>query len=272
MPLVTTALGDVQSKPFPGHVVKLGDPDDKSVKFVQRRLNAVGCGPIAETGVFEKETEGAVKVFQARFPDVTGRPLVVDGKVGAITWGALFGAAAVPSVTTPPSALTRAALAEARAQIGVMENPLGSNRGPEVDEYVRAVGLNPTGKFAWCVAFTHFCYLKAAASLGVPNPHIKTAGVIDHWNKAKAKAKVGRITHAAAIANPALVTPGSLFIIDTGGGHGHTGMVVEVADGRLVTIEGNTNPGGSANGIGVFLRDARKIASISKGFIDYSAF
>jgi hypothetical protein len=46
-------------------------------------------------------------------------------------------------------------------------------------------------------------------------------------------------------------------------------MVVEVSDGRLVTIEGNTNDGGSRNGIGVFRRTARKIGQINKGFVQY---
>jgi hypothetical protein len=45
-----------------------------------------------------------------------------------------------------------------------------------------------------------------------------------------------------------------------------------VANGRLKTVEGNTNDNGSNNGIGVFERDRRKIADINKGFIDYSAF
>ena len=60
--------------------------------------------------------------------------------------------------------------------------------------------------------------------------------------------------------------------IDFGEGLGHSGIVIEVANGRLVTIEGNTNDNGSRNGIGVFQRDARKISKINKGFIDYSAF
>jgi len=272
MPPLNAPLGDADAVPFPGHVVKAGDSDHESVKVLQRRLNAVGCGPIEESGTFDKTTERAVKLFQARFTDVTGRPLTVDGKVGSITWGALFGKVTVPATSTPPSKLTAAAIEFARSQIGVMEEPLGSNRGPVVDEYVRAVGLDPTGEFAWCVAFTHFCYLKAAEPLGTKNPHIRTAGVIDHWNKAKSKANVIRVTNAQAVADPSLITPGSLFIIDSGGGHGHTGMVMEVADGRLVTIEGNTNDSGSRNGIGVFLRNARKIASISKGFIDYRNF
>lgn len=37
-----------------------------------------------------------------------------------------------------------------------------------------------------------------------------------------------RITNARAVADPGLITPGSLFIIDLGGGLGHSGIVVEV--------------------------------------------
>jgi hypothetical protein len=45
---------------------------------------------------------------------------------------------------------------------------------------------------------------------------------------------------------------------------------VAIANGKLVTIEGNTNDEGAAEGIGVFERHSRKIAQINKGFIDYS--
>jgi hypothetical protein len=57
-----------------------------------------------------------------------------------------------------------------------------------------------------------------------------------------------------------------------GRGLGHSGIVVEVANGFLLTIEGNTNDGGSRNGISVFKRKARKINEINKGFIDYTSF
>ena len=170
--------------------------------------------------MFDKaNTERAVKLFQTRFPDVTGSPLVVDGVVGSLTWGALFGASTVPFNSAAPSPLTKAAIDFALTQLDVRENPLGSNRGPEVDAYLQAVGLNPAGgSFAWCVAFTHFCFKNGAGTLGVSNPHIKTAGVLDHWNQAGKKAKVVRVTNAKAVADPGLVKPGSLFIIDLGGG------------------------------------------------------
>jgi hypothetical protein len=77
--------------------------------------------------------------------------------------------------------------------------------------------------------------------------------------------------HSDGKENPELVKPGMLFIMSTGGGNGHTGIVEKVIGGRLVTIEGNTSDAGSREGIGVFRRDARKIASINKGFIDYGS-
>jgi hypothetical protein len=271
---VNTPLGRVVSVPFPGRIIKAGDPDRETVTIIQKRLNEVGCGPIEETGIFDAErTKRAVKLFQSRFSDVSGRPLGIDGEVGAFTWGAMFGAGSVTSSSTAPSQLVKAAIEFAVTQIGVREKPLGSNRGPEVDKSLRSTGLTPAaGSFAWCVAFTHFCYLTAAESLGVANPHIKTAGVLDHWNRARTKPGAVRITRAEAMGNPGLVKPGSLFIIDFGGGLGHSGMVVETSSGRMQTIEGNTNDGGSRNGIGVFERDARKINQINKGFIDYSGF
>ena len=97
-----------------------------------------------------------------------GRPLEIDGEVGSLTWGALFGASTVPSNSMAPSPLAKAAIDFAITQIGVMEKPMGSNRGPEVDDYLRTAGLNPVGEsFPWCVAFTHFCYKKAAENLGL---------------------------------------------------------------------------------------------------------
>jgi len=60
-----------------------------------------------------------------------------------------------------------------------------------------------------------------------------------------------------------------VFYIDTGGGTGHTGFVAAVIGGKLTTIEGNTNDGGSREGIGVFTRTQRRIDSINVGFIAF---
>lgn len=140
---VNTPLGKVVPIPFPGRIIKSGEPDEQIIKSIQKRLNQVGCGPIEEDGFFLNETKKAVKLFQARFPDANGNPLKVDGEVGSITWSALFGSAAVPSNTSPSSSLIKSVIEFANTQIGVLESPLGSNRGKQVDEYLRAVGLDP---------------------------------------------------------------------------------------------------------------------------------
>jgi len=272
MASATSSSRSAGPPPFPGRIVKAGDSDRETVKTIQRRLNEIGCGPIDVDGDFGKQTTAAVKLFQARFTDSDGLPLVTDGKVGSITWAALFGTQTVPTVQTASDSLLAEALKVAQSEIGVMEDPPGSNRGPRVDEYVRRVGLSPKGKFPWCAAFVYFCFDEAAKTLGRSNPVIKTASVLDHWNRA-AEEGVRRLTGTKAVQNPELVQPGHIFIIDTGdpGGAGHTGLVLQVNGGKLVTIEGNTNDGGSREGVGVFRRDGRKIAQINKGFIDYSA-
>jgi len=276
MPQLTGAVVPRSSIPamsYPGRVIKRGEKNKDIVRAIQRRLNESGVGPIEEDGDFGKNTYGAVRLFQARFPDADGQPLKVDGEVGSITWATLFGVRSVPAVTTPKeSPLLTKVLEVAVSQIGVTERPLGSNRGPQVDKYLRSVGLDPArGSYAWCVAFIYYCFEQAAQELGIANPMVKTAGVLDHWNKAGSR-RIPRITRTEAVNNPALVKPGHLFVMDFGGGHGHTGIVERVVGGKLVTIEGNTNAGGSREGIGVYRRDMRKIADINKGFIDYSGF
>ena len=264
---MSTALAPIPA--FPGRVVKAGHSDQAIVLAIQHQLNELGCGPLEEDGDFGKNTKSAVKLFQARFTDTDGLPLKIDGEVGAITWAALFGAQSVPVSNNAESPLLARVLEVAATQVGVMEEPLGSNRGPRVDEYVRSVGLNPEGKHAWCVTFTYWCFAQATQALDRKNPMIKTGGVLKHWNDA-GKQGIPRITTTRAVNNPALVKPGHVFVIDTGQGLGHSGFVERVVGGKLMTIEGNTNEGGSRNGIGVFRRAARKIVSINKGFIDYS--
>ena len=259
----------VPSIPFPGSVIAAGSTDKAAVLAIQRRLNLLGCGPVSEDGVFGIETTDGTELFQARSVDKFGAPLKVDGQVGPMTWGALFSEQAVPAVSTAPSALLKQVLTFAANEIGALESPLGSNRGPRVDLYLRASGLDPTqGSFPWCAAFVYFCFQNAAKDLGVPNPVVKTAGVLDHWNRA-GRNGIPRVSTADATANPSLVQPGMIFILTTGNGNGHTGLVEAVDGVQLATIEGNTNQTGSREGIGVFRHSMRRIALINKGYIDY---
>lgn len=267
-----TGITDTDEKPmYPGRIVKIGENDRYVVRPLQLRLSELGCGDLKGTGFFGKNTEAAVKLFQARYTDADGVPLVIDGEVGPTTWAALFGADTVPQQNVAGSNFLKKVLEIAVSQIGVLEKPLGSNRGKEVEEYLGSVGLG--GGYPWCMAFVYWCFEQAAQKLKINNPAVKTGGVLNHWVEA-GRRNLPRIPMEQARNNPALVVPGMIFIIDTGdpGGAGHTGFVEMVEGGMLTTIEGNTNKGGSSEGIGVFRRKARKIPSINKGFIDYSSF
>jgi hypothetical protein len=248
---------------YPGRVILKGEKDSNIVKAVQEKLNALGVGQLDIDGKFGNQTFNAVKLFQARFPDQNGNPLVVDGKIGALSWAALFGAENVPMTEDTDSDLLKSVLNIAKKQIGVMERPPHTNSGPEVDGYLSCVGLGPG--YAWCAGFVYWCFNEACNNLGRKNPLFKTAGVLSHWNNSKGK----RIYLDSAIQNPLVVKPGQVFIMAYGGGLGHTGFVERVNGGFLTTIEGNTNDGGSREGIGVFRRTGRKIKDINRGFIEY---
>ncbi len=155
--------------------------------------------------------------------------------------------------------ISERALKIATTQVGVRE--IGNtNSGKEVDQYLKSVGL--PGGYSWCMAFVYWCYQSAATALNVKNPLVKTAGVINEWNTIDENNKVAP---ADAIANNQLITPGSIFIVDHGGGKGHTGMVERIYGGFINTIEGNTNDDGSREGFEV-CRRTRKIVTL-KGFI-----
>ena len=251
---------------YPNRLIKTGEPDKDLVKEIQKQLNTRGCGPLVENGNFDAKTVSSVKLFQTRNTDSKGNPLEADGKIGAITWATLFGSEQVPVATVSSAGILRKVLEVAASQIGVIEQPPLSNRGPQVDQYLRTVGLDPEGQhYSWCMAFVYWCFNEAAKSLGTKNPMLKLAGCLNQWTSAKCP----KIDMDDAVNDPSLVKPGFIFIIDHGHGNGHTGLVESVNGGMITTLEGNTNNDGSANGYGV-LRLTRKIAKITKGFLDYS--
>jgi hypothetical protein len=173
-----------------------------------------------------------------------------------------FGQETVPLVDDNSNQLLTEALKIAISQIGVMEDPPGSNKGKKVEEYQASVGLG-AGTF-WCAAFMYWCFQKASEQLNRKNPVLKTGHCMTHWNNSPAK----KIKAADAVNKPSLLKPGQIFLINTGGSHGHTGMIESVDGGFIHTIEGNSDPAGGRNGIGVF-RNTRKIVKINRGFLEY---
>jgi peptidoglycan hydrolase-like protein with peptidoglycan-binding domain len=258
------------ARAYPGWIVRKGAADARIVRAVQTRLGELGI-PAERTGKFDRATEAAVRLFQARFADTEGIPLRIDGEVGPLTWAVLFAGHDAAAPAAGGSALSEQVMRVAFNQLGVMEAPVGSNRGPQVDEYLRAVGIDPArGSHAWCVAFVYWCFRQASLSLDAPNPMTKTAGVLALWRAAGRSPQAKIIRAADSMAKIDRIARGQIFAISTGGGFGHAGLVDGIQDGKLVTIEGNTNDGGSREGIGVFRRTSRTIASVNLGFIGYA--
>ncbi len=250
---------------YPGSVIGRRWPAAKShVRAIQRQLRARAYGPVVINGEYDRATEAAVSLFQAQHADRLGRPLRSDGIVGPLTWASLFEASSHPAAATG-SELSILAVGIAATQVGVLEKPPESNKGPEVDEYLKSVGIgnevsNPDKRY-WCAAFVYWCFNRAAGSFGIANPVTRTPGVLNHWRAAK-KVPGATVTKAEILKDPSLVCPGMIFIHDHGKGLGHTGLVERMDScGRLITVEGNINPTADScrNGTGVFRTDQRTI-------------
>lgn len=107
-------------------------------------------------------------------PRLDVRPLALALLVAlGLAWGA--GAEAQPlgaSVENPPGALIESLsgrrfyptgsrpLDVALSQVGVVERPRNSNRGPDVEKYLRSVGVGPGAP--WCASFTSWCRIEAS--------------------------------------------------------------------------------------------------------------
>ena len=75
----------------------------EAVALAQSLLISKGydCGKTGVDGDFGKNTEAAVKAFQKDHTDPDGKPLTVDGVIGAGTWQALEGAEPLYDVVIP---------------------------------------------------------------------------------------------------------------------------------------------------------------------------
>lgn len=260
---------------YPGRVIKQGESDARIVKALKNQLNralslsgaqAVKLDP--DNPSFGPMMKQAVQLFQARNVDAEGNPLKPDGQVGSVTWAVLFGAETVPAAEHAPEGLLAEALRVAAEEEAkkVREVPPNSNRGPAVEAYLASVGLK--GGNPWCCAFTYWCFQQAAQALQAHNPMVRTGGCLDHWNRAPG-AGGRRVLARNAVNDPGLLVPGMVFIMDFGGGKGHTGFVESVGSGFITTVEGNTDASKTREGGGVY-RLTRKLVDINKGYIDYS--
>ncbi|HEY0569550.1 MAG TPA: peptidoglycan-binding domain-containing protein, partial [Xanthobacteraceae bacterium] len=85
---------------YPGRVVKVGEKDVDLVDHIVAGLTKHGYVSGSAAGSFNAELASLIRMFQAQHVDAVGNPLKVDGEVGSLTWGALFGAEPVVTSLT----------------------------------------------------------------------------------------------------------------------------------------------------------------------------
>ena len=137
----------------------------------------------------------------------------------------------------------RAALRWAGLQVGITERPSGSNGGPHIDTWERALGF---GRVPWCGIFVGTA-LKTAGVRGISS---RVAGVALIEEDAKSGRNGFRSWHASTHGKP-----GDAVVLF---GHGvHVGLIEKRVQGGYQTVEGNTSAGSAgsqSNGGGVFRR------------------
>jgi len=205
---------------------------------------------ISIDGDFGTQTYRAVRAFQTQNLDQHGQPLVVDGKVGPLTWWSLTHPKPViatpsvvdfrqiPSLEMGGSPLGRAALKSAIGELraGAREEG-GDNRGPWVQKYLAPAGL-PEGN-SWCASFVSWCYLQACGGSKSVMPFAYCPGARALLQEFKDKG-LGYAPNSGY--NP---KPGDIVVWwreKLEGWLGHVGLVHQLKDGMLYTIEGNKSP------------------------------
>jgi hypothetical protein len=120
------------------------------------------------------------------------------------------------------------ALAAAQAEVGVAEQPPGSNDGPRIAEYRAATAGSGVGP--WCAYFTSWAAAQAGAPLGEAGQGFGSVSALYDWAQ-----RAGRAIPAGPGVAP---SPGDLIVW----GGRHIGIVESVdPDGSIHTIEGNSS-------------------------------
>jgi hypothetical protein len=132
-------------------------------------------------------------------------------------------AAAVPA---PANSAGQAIVNLVRNEVGVAEQPPGSNDAPRIAQYRQATAGSGVGP--WCAYFTSWAARQAGVPLGDAGQGFGRVDDVYAWAERTGKA----IPAAGAVPQP-----GDLIVWDE-----HIGVVEAVgADGTITTIEGNSS-------------------------------
>jgi hypothetical protein len=206
--------------------------------------------PLEPDGIFGTRTYQAVRAFQSQNLDQHGQPLKVDGEVGPLTWWSLTHPKPVietPSAIRydqmPPEAaggsrLGRAGLAAAIDELTAGAGEIGGdNAGPWVRKYLEPAGLEEGN--SWCASFVSWCFFRACGHDVNQMPFPYSAGARDLLSKFKKK---GWAYEPQSGYEPQAGDVVFWWRVSLSGWQGHVGMIHQLKDGMLYTIEGNRSP------------------------------
>ena len=143
---------------------------------------------------------------------------------------ATAGTAAPATVAALPAAggtsAGQAALAAAQGEVGVAEQPPGSNESPRIAQFRQATAGAP-GPGPWCAYFVSWAAREAGTPLGDAGQGFGRVDDVWAWGQSAGKALPAGSTPS----------PGDLIVWDE-----HIGIVESVgADGSINTVEGNSS-------------------------------
>ncbi len=225
-------------------IVKRGDKG-RDVKLAQEWLSYHGFATVIDSE-FGPATEACVNNFQ------TKAGIAPSGIVDAPTQTALLAPIVAATAAIAAGNKTLGALVVAYARQHLKQQPIeigGENAGPWVRLYMKG---NEGREWPWCAGFVTFALRQAAESLGVPMPHPQAFGCDFLAGVAQGN---GTFLRPKTPADLASIKPGYLFLVrKTTNNWAHIGIVEAVQGETMLTIEGNTNDNGSAEGFEVCRR------------------
>ena len=170
------------------------------------------------------------QIVSPRPPASTGGSSSSAGFLTALSSGIERGSSLAAPAAAPAVSGTggSGALAAAQSQVGVSEQPPGSNDGPQIAEYRTATAGSGVGP--WCAYFTSWAAAQAGVPLGEAGQGFGSVSALYGWAQ-----RTGRATPAGPGVRP---NPGDLIVW----GGRHIGIVESVdPDGSIHTIEGNSS-------------------------------
>lgn len=236
------------------------------VQLIQEGLKWQGFSPGPIDGLWGALTDtafaacGKGKTWLIQFALIKREwKLSLDGTWGPLTElvfekaYTLASGAVVIEPTTPSKTLARIL----RGEIGVRE--VGKNSGKRIREYQAATDLRPLGPWAWCAALICWGVREMLTECFPdgrhPGERPTTAGAWDFERWARENPDLVELLKPVGT----VILEGDILVFTKS----HIGAALErsfprTASSIITTVEGNTDPGGSREGDGVYLRERRK--------------